>query len=43
MADFADGGLLQYLHEALPIEEASRDSSDEEAAADSGDSEVIQK
>ena len=43
VADFADGGLLQYLHEALPIEEASQGSTDEETAADTDDGEVIQK
>ena len=43
VADFADGGPLKYLHEALPLEEEPQSSSDEEPAVDTGDGEVIQK
>lgn len=43
MADFADGGPLQYVHEALPLEEVPRNSTDEETVLDTGDGEVIQK
>jgi len=43
VADFADGGSLQYTHEALPLDEVLLNSTDEETIADIGDSEVIQK
>lgn len=43
VADFADGGPLKYLHEALPLEEEPQSSSDEEPVVDTGDGEVIQK
>lgn len=45
-ADFADGGTLQYVHEALPLEEVPEEvpiSKDEETTLDTGDGEVIQK
>ena len=40
VADFAEGGPLKYLHEALPLEEEPQSSSDED---DTKDSEVIEK
>lgn len=43
VADFAEGGPLKYLHEALPLEpleEEPQSSSDED---DTGNGEVIQK
>lgn len=43
VADFAEGGLLKYLHETLPTEDAPQDSTDEETTSDNGESEVIQK
>ena len=43
VADFADGGLLKYLHETLPIEDTPQDSTDEETTSDNGGSEVMQK
>jgi len=43
VADFADGGSLQYVHEALPLDEVLQNSTDEETIEDTGDSEVIQK
>lgn len=43
VADFADGGSLQFVHETLPLEEVPRDSKDEETILDTGDGEVIQK
>lgn len=43
VSDFADGGPLRYLHEALPLVEETESSSDEEPIVDTGDGEVIQK
>ncbi|KAM7435607.1 hypothetical protein ABFA07_014466 [Porites harrisoni] len=43
VSDFADGGPLRYLHEALPLVEDPESSSDEEPIVDTGDGEVIQK
>lgn len=43
VADFAEGGLLKYLHETLPTEDSPQDSTDEETTSDNGESEVIQK
>lgn len=46
VADFADGSSLQYVHEALPLEEGPKEvpiSKDEETILDTGDGEVIQK